>query len=91
MVSVCLHCPFCNTNKVTKNGTSNDKQRYLCHNKNCSRKTFYAEYAYNACKPDTKSKILKLAVEGNGIRSTSRILKVSKPTDIATIKKKKPR
>jgi transposase-like protein len=91
MVQVCLHCPFCNTDRVTKNGISNGKQRYLCHNEKCPQKTFYAEYTYNACKPNVKKQILKMAVEGNGIRSTSRILEISQTTVISTLKKKKPR
>ena len=44
MVRITLHCPFCGSDDVGKNGTSNGKQRYLCRNSVCSRQTFYAEY-----------------------------------------------
>lgn len=89
MVQVSLLCPFCGTDDVTKNGTSNGKQRYLCHNSECLRKTFYAEYTYNACKPDVKKAISQWSVEGVGIRSISRKLKISTDTVIAELKKKK--
>ena len=45
-VPVSLHCPFCGSDAVTKNGHSNGKQRSACHNIACSHKTFYAEYTY---------------------------------------------
>ena len=91
MVHVPLHCPFCNTEKVTKNGTSNGKQRYKCHNSECSHKTFYDNYTYNACKPDVKKNIIKMCINGNGTRATARILDISPNTVTATIKKKNPR
>ena len=46
MVQVTLHCPFCGSDDVGKNGSSNGKQRYLCRNTGCPHKTFYAEYTY---------------------------------------------
>jgi transposase-like protein len=89
MVQVSLCCPFCRTDRVTKNGTSNGKQRYKCHNKECPHQTFYAEYTYNAYKPDVKKKIIKMTIDGNGIRATARVLDISPDTVIATLKKKK--
>ena len=79
MVQVSLHCPFCKTTRVTKYGTSNGKQRYKCHNNECSHTTFYAEYTYNAYKPDVKQKIIKMAINGNGIRfsKTERMHKIA--------------
>ena len=90
MVQVSLHCPFCNTTRVTKYGKPTGKQRYRCHNSECSHATFYAEYTYNAYKPGVKKQIIKMAIDGNGIRATARILEVSPDTVIATLKKKKP-
>jgi len=72
-----LHCPFCGTDDVSKNGHSNGKQRYACHNAECSHKTFYAEYTYNACKPEVKMGILQWSVDGAGIWAIARRLKVS--------------
>jgi transposase-like protein len=87
-VFVSLECPFCRSDHVTKNGTSNGKQRYRCHNPECSHKTFYAEYTYNACQPDTKKDIIKMCIDGNGIRPTARLLGIRPDTVIATLKKK---
>jgi len=91
LVQVSLHCPFCGTERVTKNGSSHGKQRYKCHNNACKRQTFYAEYTYNACKPDVKKQIIKMSIDGNGIRAAARILDISPDTVIATLKKKKQR
>ena len=88
MVQVPLCCPFCGSENVTKNGHSNGKQRYACHNSECSHKTFYAEYTYNAYKPEVKTDILQWSVDGAGIRAIARRLKVSPDTVIAELKKK---
>jgi len=72
MVSLPLCCPFCGSDDVGKNGTSNGKQCYLCRNHVCSHKTFYAEYTYNGCKPDVKKSILQWSADGAGIRATCR-------------------
>ena len=89
MVQVTLHCPFCGSDDVGKNGTSNGKQRYLCRNSGCSHKTFYAEYTYNGRKPEVKKAILKWSVDGAGIRSIARVLGISTATVISELKKKK--
>jgi len=91
MVSLPLHCPFCENNDVGKNGTANGKQRYLCRNTQCSHKTFYADYIYNGCKPDVKKNIIKMCINGNGIRATSRCLGVSCVTVLSELKKKNRR
>jgi transposase-like protein len=57
MVAVVLKRPFCGSEDVRPYGTSNGKKRYACNNTECSRKTFYAEYTYNGCKPDVKKAI----------------------------------
>jgi IS1 family transposase/transposase-like protein len=88
MVQVSLRCPFCGSEHVTKNGSSNGKQRYKCHNTKCTHQTFYAEYTYNGCKADVKPQIIKMAINGNGIRATARILNISPATVISTLKKK---
>jgi transposase-like protein len=88
MVQVTLRCPFCHTDRVTKYGICNDKQRYKCHNTECSRKTFYADYTYNACKPEVKKQIIKMSINGSGIRATARVLEISTDTVIARLKKR---
>ena len=54
MVQVSLHCPFCGSDNIGKNGHSNGKQRYLYRNIQCPHRTFYAEYTYNDCKRNTQ-------------------------------------
>jgi transposase-like protein len=87
-VLVSLHCPFCHSVRVTKNGTSNGKQRYRCRNPECSHQTFYAEYTYNAYKPDVKKGIITMCIDGTGIRATARILGISPDTVMTALKKK---
>ena len=89
MVQVSLHCPFCGSDDVGKNGHSHGKQRYLCRNSRCPHKTFYAEYTYNGCKPDVKKSVLQWSVDGAGIRAISRCLGISTTTVISELKKKK--
>jgi len=89
MTFVTLKCPFCGSDRVGKNGFNNGKQRYLCKNTQCSHKTFFAEYTYNACKPETPSSIIKLSVNGNGTRAISRCLGIHRDTVTAALKKRK--
>lgn len=71
-------CPNCKSFRVIKNGTTkNNKQQYYC--KECSKR-FIEYYTYNAYKPDTNDKIVRLTKEGLGIRSTARILNISTTT-----------
>ncbi|MDR0704469.1 MAG: hypothetical protein LBF88_05715 [Planctomycetaceae bacterium] len=91
MVLVSLKCPFCGSDHVGRYGIVNGKQRYLCKNSECSHKTFYTEYTYNACKPGVKSDICKQSVNGSGVRATSCILGISTDTVISTLKKKRTR
>jgi transposase-like protein len=89
MVMVKLKCPFCQSEKVRKYGFVNGKQRYLCENSKCSHKTFYAEYTYNACNPLVKLQIIKMSIDGSGIRTIARVLNISTDTVISELKKKK--
>ena len=89
MVMVALKCPFCRSEKVRKNGFVNRKQRYLCENNECNHKTFYAEYTYKACNPDIRLKIIKMSIDGSGIRTIARVLGISTDTVISELKKKK--
>ena len=91
MVLVPVCCPQCNSDQVVKRGkTENGKQRYLCLNSNCSAKTFILDYSYNGYLPTVKKKIIDMAMNGSGIRDTSRVLGISQGTVINEIKKKEP-
>ncbi|MBE1615180.1 IS1 family transposase [Flavobacterium sp. SaA2.13] len=72
-----INCRFCKE-KCIKNGfQSNGRQRYKCSI--CKRKQ-QNSYLYNACKPNVNNQIILFIKEGLGIRSTSRILKISTTT-----------
>nr|WP_061509370.1 IS1-like element transposase [Endozoicomonas montiporae] len=47
------------------------------------------EYRYKACEPGVKEKIIDMAINGSGIRDTSKVLGISKTTVIKTLKKMK--
>lgn len=78
-----IHCPHCESEKVSKFGYSGEgKQRYLCNNIDCSRRTFILDYTYNGCKNEIKEKIIHLIEMGHTIRDISRKLAVSTNTVI---------
>ena len=87
MVYQKVKCPFCGSENVglfgkTKRGT----QRYICHNAECSHKTFQLEYKYNACKPGIHETIVEMAMNGSGTRDTGQTLHISKDTVTAVLK-----
>ncbi len=65
-----------------KNGTPR------CKCKNC-KKTFQTEYVNKGAKPETKRLIVKMSVNGSGIRHISRVLEISKDTVMKVLKKQK--
>ena len=89
MVTIALKCPSCNSENVGKFGTINGKQRYICNNTDCSRKTFYAEYTYKGCIPEVRLQIIKMSIDGSGTRAIARVLGISKDTVTAVLKKKR--
>ncbi len=74
---------ICTHPQSTKYGFTQNKQRYKC--KNCN-KTYINNYKYNGYKIDINHKIAILTKESCGIRSISRILRISKTTVIKKIK-----
>lgn len=88
MVLTTVKCPFCQSEDVKKHGTENGTQRYMCNNKDCSHTTFRLSYNYNGYLPDTKFKIIQMAMNGSGIRDTARVLDISVNTVIKELKKK---
>ena len=63
------------------------EQRYRCQNLDCTTKTFMLKYRYGAYQPHIKEQIVKMAINGSGIRDTARVLKIDKNTVISTLKK----
>jgi len=85
MVSINAKCMFCDSEDVVKYGTNpKGKQRLKC--KDC-KKTFQQEYSNNAAKVETKLLIIKMSLNGSGIRDISRVLEIS-PTTVGDVLKK---
>ena len=85
-----LECPSSkDTKSVVKFGkSSNSKQRYCCQNDKCDRKTFIVRYDNKGWLAEIREKILDMAMNGAGIRDTSRVLCVSQKTVMSTLKKR---
>ena len=87
MVATNVRCIHCASKEVVKFGTqSNGSPRCKC--KSCGR-AFQGEYLNNGAKPETKKLIIKMSVNGSGIRDISRVLGVSQNTVISVLKKQK--
>lgn len=79
-----ITCPHCSSFNLKKNGkTRNKKQKYLC--KAC-RRQFITDYRYQGCRPFISSLILKMTLNGSGIRDISRVLAISVNTVLKTIR-----
>ena len=90
MAKIKVKCPYCGSEEVSLYGKSRSgKQRYLCRDRTCSRKTFQLEYKNNACRPGAKEKIVEMAMNGSGTRDTGRVLNISPNTVTAVLKKRK--
>ena len=87
-IEVEVTCPYCNSNNVVKNGKDEyNKQRFLCKNELCNHKTFLVDYKDIGRQQHIKNLILKMAVNGSGVRDTARVLDISPNTVIETLKK----
>ena len=76
-VWIAVTCPHCQSTDVVRNGkTPQRKQRYLCRNQECSRRSFIRDYTHDGYKPEVKKKIVEMAVNGSGIRDTARLLQL---------------
>jgi transposase-like protein len=80
----CVHCGSETAVKFGKN--PNGKQRLRC---NDCRRTFQEEYASVGAKPETKLLIVKMSLNGSGIRDISRVLGISANTVLSVLKKLK--
>jgi transposase-like protein len=88
MVYIKVLCPDCGSDNVVRYGkNSTNRQRFLCRNDKCSRKTFQLEYKLNACKPGVKQQVVEMVQNGSGTRDTGRVLGISKDTVTAILKK----
>ena len=86
MVSTRLSCIHCSSEDIVKYGKKpNGAQRLKC---NHCKKLFQEAYINNGAKPETKSFIIKMSVNGSGIRDISRVLGVSQNTVMSVLKKR---
>ena len=86
-----IQCPHCQGNQVVKSGfTEQKKQRYRCKNEDCDTTTFIEAYSYRGYRPEVKTQIVDMAINGSGIRDTARVLKVSQWLVMEEIKKSQP-
>jgi transposase-like protein len=76
-----IHCPYCNSNNLQKNGKSiTGQQRWRCQ---MCKKYFQRAYRYNARKQGIKEKIIEMTLNGSGVRDIGRVLKINKNTVVA--------
>jgi IS1 family transposase len=79
-----MKCKYCKSLNTIKKGKRNGIQRYRCHS---CKKYFQLSYKYSTYENSTNSMITNLLKEGCGIRSISRILKISKNTVLSRMLK----
>ena len=85
MATVAVKCRYCESELVYKHGHARSGEPlYRC--RNCQR-SFQVTYRYEGNKAGTPDKIIQLAMNGSGVRDTSRVLGVSITTVIAHLKK----
>ncbi len=89
MCTTLVLCPKCGSDNIDHFGYSkNDVPRYRCRNEECETKSFMLEYRYKAYEPGVKEQAVDMAINGSGIRDTSRALGINKKTVINALKKK---
>ena len=87
MAQQLIKCIHCQGEHVLRNGTrKNGVQNLKC--KDCS-KYFQQEYASKGAVPETKALIVRMSVNGSGIRDISRVLGVSQNTVMSVLKKRR--
>ena len=92
MAVVAVQCPECGSEEVVKYGKQpNGEQRYRCNNPHCQRRILLLQCYNTGWVPGVKQQIIEMALNGSGIRDTARVLKVSPPTVLTTLKKKRRR
>ncbi len=84
-----VKCPDCNLPFVGRHGKGRKgDQRYLCQNEGCKTKSFMLEYHYRVRNRGIEKDIVKMAINSNGIRDTSRVPGVNKTAVMNVLKSK---
>ena len=90
MVLMPVRCPSCRSEQVSKGGkTGTEKQRYRCHNPDCSHQSFLLTSAYKGRSPEIKQQVIDLSLSGSGVRDTARVVGISPTTVLQELKKKR--
>ena len=85
MAKKAIKCVHCQSKAVVKFGKKpSGVQRLKC--KECG-KSFQQEYTSNGAKPEVKMMIIKMSLNGSGIRDISRVLDISTNTVLVVLKK----
>ena len=83
-----IPCLTCGEEDVVKHGkTETGKQRFLCQNPTCRRRTFVLQNARKGRLPEVKKQMISMTLNGSGVRDISRVLCISPSTVINEIKK----
>lgn len=89
MATVQVQCRYCQSVSIYKHGYArSSKSRYRC--RDCQR-SFQLYYHNVGNRDGIPEKIVEMAINGSGVRDTSRVLGVSITTVIAHLKKIKAR
>jgi transposase-like protein len=88
---ISVACPSClDIEKIVKFGrTDAGKQRYLCRQETCEKKTFILDHTNKGFLPEIKKRIIEMTLNGSGIRDIARVLGISKDNVMSEIKKRK--
>ena len=89
MVLISVLCPHCQSDQVIKGGKTKASQpRYQGQNLDCPGCAFQLHLTDKGRSPEIQEPIIDMALNGSGIRDTSRVLKISPTTVISELKKK---
>ena len=90
MVKIGVKCIWCGSENVFRHGkTKAGIQVYICRNKECKKSRFQLEYKNKGCYPKATEKIIKMTVNGSGIRDIERVTGINHGTIIDRLKKRK--
>ena len=74
MVHKLVVCPYCQGDQIERRGkTDTGKQRYRCHNEECSHQSFLLDPAYKGRLPEIKQQVIEMSLNGSGIRDTAQV------------------
>ena len=83
-----IKCPYCNSNRINKDGIIKGKQRYLC--RDCKRTFRDGVNKRSKYTENDKIKVIKMYLENMGIRSIERLTGITDTTIINWIRKPIP-